>query len=340
MAKPKTRRRSSGSSVLLMLALLFVGAIAAIGTILLVGDLKLPFLNRSVAAQEKKNDDHTGKVAVALCARPVNAYTMVQLESLVDPRTKQARVQWIDADKAKARGFITNAGELIGRVMGRDKMAGYAFTESDFLPKGTPASPLAGIDPGMRGLYVKVEQIQGLDLLRRGDRFDLMAVKPAASSKDRSANAAYANPQVEATQADEKLWNTAKRVLVQNGKVIVPASASELPRGKPEVFIAVGQDEVEGLTSALATGTQVICVSRSSLAGVANEPLAEPEMPLPPDSIQVISGAKSSVTIVPKSGGDESMDPSDPSDNREPHGGAQSLTNPPKSADVAKKKDA
>jgi hypothetical protein len=195
-------------------------------------------------------------------------------------------------------------GSIVGRVMARDKTPGYAFTEADFLPKGTRASPTAGIEAGMRGMYVAADQIEGLKVLKRGDRFDLLAVKPG-SGKDRSGgrhDSTFVTPQVQAAQA-EQVWEAPSRVLVQNGKVIVPLQHTDAAQARSkdteQIFISIAESEVEQLTEALATGARITCLSRSALPGADATSLPEPAPPEPTQFIQVISGSKSSVTVVP-----------------------------------------
>jgi hypothetical protein len=134
-----------------------------------------------------------------------------------------------------------------------------------------------------------------------------MAVKPAKSAK--ASNSTFVTPQVAAAQDEQKHWNAPRRVLVQNGKVIEPASDETLPgrRSPSEVFIAVADEEVELLTEALATGAKIICLSRSALPGASDSPLPEPEVAEPPQVIQVISGSTSSVAVVPAAGDDDLM---------------------------------
>lgn len=305
MANPKTRGRKSRRGLWMMAGLLIVGAAAAIGTILLVGDLKLPFLNRSVQAQTSKKEDHTGKVAVPILVRTIPAYTSVPMASLVDAKTNQVRVQWLDAEQVKAKGFITSVNDIVGRVMGRDKDPGYAFKEGDFLPKGTRPGPAAGIEPGMRGMSVNVDKVSGLRGLKRGDRFDLVAVKSATKSGS-YGDKAQSTPAAVAAQADKQLWGASNKLLVQNGKIVVPfpIPGDEGARAKnAEAYIQVAESEADPLTEALAVGAQLICFVRSSRPGADGTPLpmsppdVQADQP-PIESIEVITAGKSETRIV------------------------------------------
>ncbi len=300
MAHPKTRGRQSSKNALLVIGLLLVGGVAAIGTVLMIGDVKLPFFNRTVEAKERKSEDLTGKVAVPLLARTIPAYTAVTLDDLYDAATKQLKATHLDPKKAEEKAFLTKIDEIVGRVMARDKEPGYAFKESDFLPKGTRPGPTAGLEPNTRGMWVNVSKIAGLRGLKRNDRFDLMAVKYAAN-KGRSSEAGQ-NSTVAAAQADQAMWDASNRVLVQNGKIVVPfplPGAAPSSRDKEEVFIQVTDVEADPLTDALAINAQITCFSRSSRPGGDESPLPVPPPPVPVESIEVISGGKSSVHVVP-----------------------------------------
>lgn len=304
MAQPKSRGRKSSFSVLLMLGLLLVGGVAAIGTILLIGDVKLPFFNKTVAAKEKKAEDHTGKIPVPLLAKTIPAYTQVALESLWEVKTQKLKIAYLDPERAKENGFITRVDDIVGRVMARDKEPGYAFKESDFLPKGTRPGPTAGLEPNTRGMWVGVDKITGLRGLKRNDRFDLMAVKYAGGKGRGGAQDSGLNPALVAAQVEQGLWDASNRILVQNAKVVVPfpsPGGTQGGKGKEEVFIQVSEEEADPFTDALAVNAQIICFSRSSRPGADGTALPVPEPAAPVESIEVISGGKSSVHVVPPS---------------------------------------
>src|SRR5438105_3005946 len=141
MAKAKTRARSSSLGFFLVLLLLVLGAAAAVGTIYLANDFKLPFFSRVQA----KDDNTAGKIKVPSSAHMIAAYTEVKLGDLFDPQTKTLNGAWVDEKTAKEKGFITDVAQIVNRVMAHDKQPNYTFTEADFLPKGTRASPTAGV---------------------------------------------------------------------------------------------------------------------------------------------------------------------------------------------------
>lgn len=299
--KAQTRGRSSGLGFFFVLLLLVLGAAGALGTIYVLGDMKLPFLGRVEAKDKEKVEDHTGLVRVPLSTRAIAAYTMVEYGSLFDARTQSFSYSWMSPERVKDLGVITDISQLLGRVMARDKQPTYSFTESDFLPKGTHAGPAAGIEPGRRGRYVSTKQVQGLAGLKRGDRFDLMASRPDNSRSD-SERGVYVDPSVAETKADAKRWDAPSKIIVQNGKIIVP-----LQEGKAtgpnvdEVFISVKEDEIEPLSGAIDLGAKITCLARSGQPGGEDGVLPEPDAPPPTSGIKVFNGSKSE-SAYPKSG--------------------------------------
>src|SRR5262245_60878240 len=122
----KKRGRSSGNSVLLILVLIIVGAIAAVATVMIVNDGKL-FGSSTPQVARVEGADENGKIPVPISVRGIDAYAAVQNEDLIDPKVKDFAVVKVDAAKAKAQGFVTDITQIRGRVMGRDKLPGYAF---------------------------------------------------------------------------------------------------------------------------------------------------------------------------------------------------------------------
>ena len=90
-------------------------------------------------------DPNAGKVPTYVSRAPISAYTQVKKEHLdivYLPRVPEVA--------------ITDAKGIIGRVLSRDKSAGYVFTEGDFLPQGTKPGLVAGIPPGKRAFTCAV----------------------------------------------------------------------------------------------------------------------------------------------------------------------------------------
>lgn len=305
MAQQKRRARSTGMSVLLMLLLILIGAIAAVGTVWFVGEGRLFGRKEpaTVAAKDPSSakptkNEPAGMISVPVCARAIEAYTAVSNDDLIDPKERDFAVRRVNAEKARENGWLTNINDIRSRVMARDKNPGFAFTEADFMPKGTRPGPAAAIEPGTRGVWVEPKQVQGIDSLRRGDRFDLMAMVRLRDQRGETG----LSPQAQAAQADTKAWQSSKRVLVNNGKVIVPMPADTLRRQNAKIFVQVSEAEVNDLSDALAVNADIVCYLRSGQPGAAGSDLPEPARPAPTDTIEVIQGGKSTTVQLP--GGD------------------------------------
>jgi len=245
----------------------------------------------------------------------------IQREDLFDPQTKTIKLSWVEPETAAKQGFITKYPELLGRVLNHDKSPGYAFTESDFYPKGSSPTPANAVESNMRGLYVEPSKIDGLASLKRGDHFDLIAVKPSASSGDHS-NTTYGNSAIARSESDHRAWNTTSRALVQNGKVIMALPAAEAGKPKPgaQMYIQVSPDEFVGLQDALALGAHISCATRPALAAETTKPMPDAGAPVPSDTIEVLSGTKSRSYEIPaakpaeesSNGDSEPAKPTDP----------------------------
>lgn len=303
-AKAQSRGRSSGLGFFFVLLLLVLGAAGALGTIYVLGDMKLPFLGRVEAKDKEKVEDHTGLVRVPLSTRAIPAYTVVEYGALFDPRTQSFSYSWMSPERVKDLGVITDISQLLGRVMARDKQPTYSFTESDFLPKGTRPGPAAGVEPGMRGRSVSTRQVQGLAGLKRGDRFDLMASRPDNTRAD-AEKGVYIDPSVAEKNASEKRWDAPSKIIVQNGKIIVPLQEGKANGpGADEVFISVKEEEIEALSGAIDLGAKITALARSGQPGGENGVLPEPDAPAPSNGIKVFNGSKSE-SAFPKSSGTE-----------------------------------
>ncbi|MEZ6066730.1 MAG: hypothetical protein R3B90_13725 [Planctomycetaceae bacterium] len=117
-----------------------------------------------------------GMVACPALARSVASYAAISREDLIDPQTRQLNVVWVP--ERAAADVLRDMSLIIGRVAQRDKTAGSVLTERDFFPKGTRPGLAAGVPPGKRAVSVAVERVDGLELLRQGDTFDLVASLP------------------------------------------------------------------------------------------------------------------------------------------------------------------
>jgi Flp pilus assembly protein CpaB len=223
-----------------------------------------------------------GLIAVPVPARTIPAYSAVTRDHLWD--TRNARVTFVYLPPGNIRPeMLTRLTDILGRVLDHDKAAGFVFTESDFLPKGTREGLVAGIPPGKRAMRVEADKVSGLYGLRVGDRFDLVATLPIeagrAGGTQALSNVGGVYGQQLALQAQLTNWQkqATVHVIVQNGVLVEPMTTRQVPvfsrtltqggitRMRPiqEIVVAVDPDEVARLTEAIAVEAQISTVPRS-----------------------------------------------------------------------------
>lgn len=178
----------------------------------------------------------------------------------------------------KLGGAIMDINAIVGRVVKRDKRAGYGFTESEFFPKGTPEG-IAGATPaGMRAITLDATQLVGVHSLNLGDRIDLMA-SMASEEADEAANSAAGSilglgngpRRSRGGGSDETVLLARNAVVLKPVYVRNEASTSaSLTQGtrvqnipKYEVAIAVDADDVVPLQRALNRSLKITCVAHS-----------------------------------------------------------------------------
>lgn len=268
-----------------------------------------------------------GTVAVLLCARPVPAYTKLTRDDVWDSRNGRFALAFLPPEQVSER-MLTRLDQINGRVLARDKPAGYAFTEEDFLPKGTRPGVVAGIPAGKRALRLQAESVQGLIGLRPGDRFDLVATVPIDLSKVAgqggmpSVGGAYGSmlerqlALASGAAGGQKQANVS--VVVQSGVVVsavetraIPVSTSSLTQGmrtqtRPvqEMVIAIAPEEVAHLTQAMAIGAVLTCLPRS---GRPDDPADSTTPGLTPDlgGVPGLSTKAPTLTLLDHIAGDE-----------------------------------
>ena len=234
-----------------------------------------------------------GKVRVLISAREIEPYARVTRDDLFD--TQRGLFSFIDLDEefVEENGILVGAGEITGRVMGRSKRPGFAFTETDFLPKGTRPGLAGGIPPGKRALRIDVELVRGIIGLNLGDRFDLVAARDLENRRtsglgegadtSQSFSGVYSDLLKSGRDgaAGEGPRGRLKRarvdVIVQNGVVVspittrfIPTSSSSLTAGQvngtrpvQEMIIALAPSEVAPLMAAIRLEADLTCVARS-----------------------------------------------------------------------------
>jgi hypothetical protein len=272
--KPNTRRRSVWRTALLAIVAIVIGGagtVAALVYVNVIDSAKLAFWRNNDAIPK-------GSIQVPMCARPIPAYTMVTRDYLMNPKTGE----WIflyRLPKEVPKGVITNRSKIFGRVMAREKPAGYVFTEEDFLPEGTRPGVTGGTPEGKRAITLDASKLKGAHDLRGGDHVDLLASIPVDmpgaghSSAGRSGTSVVATPN--ATLLPKRSFI---RPLVEDGVVVtpertreVPISSSSLIQGTSthtmpvqEIVLAVEPEEVALLAEAMDLKYEITCVARSS----------------------------------------------------------------------------
>jgi len=256
-----------------LIAVLVLGIIGTLFTLSALGRLDMPGMS-------SKRDQAlpAGHVNVLVASQRIPAFTSIGREHLIDPRTMnfaQAPVPRESASKA------LSPGQVIGRVLARDKGPGWAFQESDFLPEGTREGVAAGVPPGLRAVVLEANKIQGAHSLKIGDHFDLVSSVPV----DAADMSGYLGPVISSVTARQmaRMAETGRLlqpvVLVKNGMVIRGVTSRQEAytrrsglvgatvdvRYKPieEISLAIDPSEVVGLTQALMRSSPIIAVTRS-----------------------------------------------------------------------------
>lgn len=224
-------------------------------------------------------DTTKGLVAVPVSAMALPAHTKLKREHLWNSVTNDLAKVYLPPEQVRP-DMKTTLPSLLGRVLARNKPAGYVFTEVDFLPEGARPGLVGGIPPGKRAMRVEATKVKGLFGLLPGDRFDLVATLPIdVKQAQKALQVGGAYGQQLTLQADLTNWmkQATVRVLVQNGVLVepvktrtVPVASSSLTQGlvtrnKPiqEVVIAVDPQEVAPLTEAMAVKADINCIPRS-----------------------------------------------------------------------------
>lgn len=254
---------------------------------------RLSFLNRfqvgEVQAEEQAPEENKvadGKVRVFVSGRAIPAYSKLTRDDLWNAGQNNWASIDVDESVVEAGGIFVNASDIVGRVMGREKAPGYAFTESDFLPKGTRPGVAGGVPAGKRALRISVDKVGGIVGLQAGDRFDMVAATELEpKQKPQLIPLAGLHAQRFQQGATKQPYPRARvRVLIQNGVVVtplhtrlVPISSTSLTQGqttrtKPvqEMVVALDPEEVAPFLEAQTIGSDLTCLARS---GRPDDPL-------------------------------------------------------------------
>lgn len=298
MPRTKPRRNSSlGWLPVLLLVLVGVGVIAA--SVYLLNGSRWPWQKSAEALAQSERDPSLRPYPRAI--RNIPAFSSVTLEHLVDVQTNQPMVAWLKPEEAQERGLLATSA-ILGRVVKSEKRAGYGFTESDFLPKGSPASRTAAIPPGMHGVSISAGQIPTLRGLKANDRFVLIAaadpyrgpLAPKGSNID---------PDVQLEAAEDKAFRAMTRRIVEGGLVIQRMPDGKSSSTKDEAFVAVPDAQYDQLLSALNNGIEITAMAESTNPLVQVVPLPEPQKAEPVERLTIQNGDVSETIVLPKGGG-------------------------------------
>ena len=173
-------------------------------------------------------------------------------------------------------GALMNIGAIVGRVVQKDKRAGFGFQESTFFPRGTPEGLAGATPPGMRAITLNASQLSGVHGLNAGDHIDLMASVPVGEAGAFGAPGSRQSSQLPSPDGDEKLV-TEPIMLAQNAVVLKPVyvrneatTSSSLTQGKRvqnvpkyEVAIALSSEDLIPVQTALDKSLSITCIARS-----------------------------------------------------------------------------
>jgi hypothetical protein len=304
MAKPPTRGRSRRFGILILsLGALFL--VGAVGVVLALSGVHVPLLSSVFAKDGGKQDDgHAGKVGVLISPSKLTAFTAIDPAAFLDPKTGDFYASYISQKAAEAGAYFRDPNQIRGRVLNHDKEPGLAFSEADFFPRGTRASPTAAITAGHRGMTLSAQSVEGLRSLKRFDMVDIVAVISEQASDSVDPNT-YVGPDIQKVNQKNKAWETTRRNVAQGVLIVVPVPEKN-PRGgatSEEAFVSVTDEEFTAITEAMTRGAKLQCGARSGLPGGDNAPLpAQPEG-AGTTKIRVTAGTSSSDTLVPASSG-------------------------------------
>ena len=297
MRNSRYRRGHSPFSrfVLFLVAALGVAS-ATIGILIWAGVVDSETLLRFGAPEdeEKVALGREGKVPVPLAAVAIEPYTKVSREHLINPKTGEPAVIYMDKDSLP-ENFCVEPGDILNRVLKGRKRAGYVFVKTDFFEKGTREGITAGIPIGKRSMRVSTrDDIKGLFELQPGDHFDLIASIPlekkTSSSKPHSLSGPLAE-RLSSQKPQARLPEIRSRTIVKRGRVVTPVqtrveptASRSLTQGQitknipiQEMVIAIDASEALELSQVLAIDTAIVrCLSRS---GRVDPDAVEKEIP-------------------------------------------------------------
>ena len=266
------RRRSTPSKSPAVRLLMAVGILASGGLLTFGG---LDYFGLLNASQTAPQNSRAGLVKVPKSLRSLTALAKVTREDVYDLGRGDDSYFFMSAERVAAHPeWITNPADIIGRVMARNKRADLVFTERDFLPEGSRTGLSGGVPEGKQGFFLDASKIPGLDLLKMGDRFDLLASLPDEAQKQQQGEFGLLAGGIK-VRGGKPIPLSGVRLLVQNaemiavtrGRQMTTQGITELPEvarsGATQITIAIDPAEVVPLTQALAADRSIHCVARS-----------------------------------------------------------------------------
>ncbi len=170
--KSATRRRPVWQRGLVGLLVLVVGGAATMAA--LVG-LRVVDPGRLAFWRQAKGYP-ADWVAVPIAAQKIPAYSAITRDQLINPKTGQLATMMLPPTTVPKNAIVTLS--MIGRVVGREHHAGYAFTEEELLPPGSHPGVAGGTPLGKRSLTLDAGKLKGVFGLQEGDHLDLLADIP------------------------------------------------------------------------------------------------------------------------------------------------------------------
>lgn len=312
MSISNSRRRQSGFNPLLALLLVVVGVVGVIATLHFTGRVKFDAIDRLLGRNEVVAAE-TNRVAVPVGVRALEPGHRITTADLWNPETSFYQVVMVPDDKVR-EAWKLKPTEIEGRVVGRPKLPGKAFTEADFLPPGSSDGAVALVPTGMTLLTLDGSKIRGLDQLKYGDTFVLLVSEPVDPELIEAAERIL--EQRGDNDIEKKLELAAledmayQRVLVNKG-ILIKAAKGGTGRHDKDVSVAMLPEEVSPVLAALDLEHNIYCAARSGLAGAEqSNPLRIPDQVPPVErlgwlwesvhQVELVNGTERTSVTVPK----------------------------------------
>ncbi|MDX2175872.1 MAG: hypothetical protein SF028_05320 [Candidatus Sumerlaeia bacterium] len=284
----------------MLIALIIITVVLTVLGLSLAGIVTLPGVsNGNKTQQNGKMEAPPGKQLVPLSVSNISAFTKVTRDHIVDPRTMQPRLVAVSVNGTDDPPIV-DPRQILGRVLKRDKQAGYAFTEDDFTPQGTTEGIGAAVPPGYRAVTIDASRIKGAYSLNANDRIDLLATSRfgvAMLSKGRAEDLAAAGV------LSSYGGGTVSRVVAKNAIVIRPVTirneqvetASGLVgtnkrfvnKRNYEITLAIDPNDAAAVNEAFASNDLMTAFARSTLPGAPENDIFIRPIELPGEDQEV-----------------------------------------------------